>query len=198
MTLSPGADVLLVAIWSICLFLVLCVVLVLIVISLRRPATTRLSVAAGLVVLALLIAAIAPVRVPSLMGVLVAILGITAAVLGGNPLTRHVLQIAAGDRVRETDDGGIVLTATEPDAATGATRTLMRGGTVIGYLERLAAVLSILTGYPAAIAVIVAVKSVGRFSELAAAEARERFIIGTMTSLLWSCAVGVLLRLAIG
>ena len=35
-----------------------------------------------------------------------------------------------------------------------------------------------------------AIKGVGRFSELAAAEARERFIIGTLSSLLWACVVG--------
>ena len=32
---------------------------------------------------------------------------------------------------------------------------------------------------------------------LAAAEARERFIIGTLSSLLWACIVGALVRSAI-
>ena len=73
----------------------------------------------------------------------------------------------------------------------------MRGGTTIGYLERLAVVIALIAGYPEAIAIVVAVKGVGRFSELAAAEARERFIIGTLSSLLWACILGALVRLAI-
>jgi hypothetical protein len=73
----------------------------------------------------------------------------------------------------------------------------MRGGTTIGYLERLAVVISLIAGFPEAIAIVVAVKGVGRFSELAAAEARERFIIGTLSSLLWACILGALVRLAI-
>jgi hypothetical protein len=52
-------------------------------------------------------------------------------------------------------------------------------------------------GFPEALAVIVAIKGIGRFSELASAEARERFIIGTLASLLWACAAGALVRLAI-
>jgi hypothetical protein len=67
---------------------------------------------------------------------------------------------------------------------------------VIGYLERVAVVISIIAGYPEAIAVVVAIKGIGRFSELAEADARERFIIGTLASLLWACVVGGLVRLA--
>ena len=74
---------------------------------------------------------------------------------------------------------------------------LLRGGTTIGYLERLAVVIAVIAGYPEAIAVVVAVKGIGRFSELAAAEARERFIVGTLASLLWASVVGALIRLAI-
>jgi hypothetical protein len=51
---------------------------------------------------------------------------------------------------------------------------------------------------PAALAVIVAVKGVGRFSELEAPEARERFIIGTFASLIWAGACGALVVLALG
>ena len=48
-----------------------------------------------------------------------------------------------------------------------------------------------------AIAVVVAVKGIGRFSELSEPESRERFIVGTLASLLWACVLGALLRLAI-
>ena len=44
---------------------------------------------------------------------------------------------------------------------------------------------------------VVAVKGIGRFSELATPEARERFIVGTLASLVWACVVGALVRLAV-
>jgi len=197
MELFPGSDVLLTAALSIFLFLALCAALVLIVVTLRHPSTPPLLVAGILVIVALLIVAISPVNVPAIMGVILTALGVAAAVLGGNPVARRLLDIAAGSRVRETADGGIVVMTNEKDAAAGAPRTLMRGGTVIGYLERLAAVVAIVVGYPEAIAVVVAVKGIGRFSELGEPETRERFIIGTLASLVWSCAIGALLRLAV-
>jgi len=197
MAFFPGADVLLTAALSIFLFLALCAALVLIVVSLRHPSTAPLLVAGILVVLGLVIVAIAPVNVPAIMGVILSALGIAVAVIGGNPVARRLLEIAAGSRVRETEDGGIVVVSEERDAAAEAPRTLMRGGTVIGYLERLAAVVAIVVGYPEALAVVVAVKGIGRFSELGEPETRERFIIGTLASLVWACAVGALLRLAV-
>ncbi|MEZ3159756.1 hypothetical protein AB1K54_04325 [Microbacterium sp. BWT-B31] len=193
MPLAIPADVV-AAILSIFLFLALCGALALVTLSLRRPPTMSLAIATGLIVLSLAVVAVSPVNVPTLMGFILALLGIALAVLGGNPLTRRVLEIAAHGRVRETPDGGIILNAATGDEPGPA---LMRGGTVIGYLERLASVVAILAGYPEAIAVIVAVKGIGRFSELATPEARERFIIGTFGSLLWACVVGGLVRLAI-
>lgn len=196
MSFLPGSDVILTAALSIFLFLALCAALVLIVVSLRRPSTLPLSVAAGLVVLSLVVVAISPVNVPLLFGLVIALLAIVVAVLGGNPLTRRILAIATSGRVRETEDGGILVSAPGSDSDEPE-RPLMRGGTVIGYLERLAVTIAILAGYPEAIAVVVAVKGIGRFSELASPEARERFIVGTLASLLWACVVGALLRLAI-
>lgn len=64
----------------------------------------------------------------------------------------------------------------------------MRGGWLIGVLERAATAVAIGVGQFATLAVIVAVKAVGRFGELDKPESRERFIIGSMASL----AVGVL------
>ena len=75
---------------------------------------------------------------------------------------------------------------------------VLRGGTVIGVFERIATTATIMAGFPEAIAVIVAIKSVGRFTELDVAEARERFIIGTLVSLVWAGACGALFRFAIG
>lgn len=195
-----------IAVLSIFLFLAMCGALVLIVVSLKRPTTLPLVIASSLVVLSLIVVVVSPVNVPLIMGLIVALLGTTVAVLGGNPVTRRILEIATHGRVRDGANGGIILDAeaaglAEPDAtiteADAGSREVMRGGTTIGYLERLAVVIALIAGYPEAIAIVVAVKGVGRFSELAAAEARERFIIGTLSSLLWACVVGALVRLAI-
>lgn len=68
----------------------------------------------------------------------------------------------------------------------------LRGGTWIGLLERLAVTGCLLAGYPSGIAVIVAVKGLGRYPELREHPvASERFVIGTLASLVWSSAVGV-------
>ncbi len=193
-------DALLAAILSIFLFLTLCAALALVVVSLRRPAGVPLIVAGCLIVLSLLVVVVAPVNVPLILGLVVTLLGVTLAVLGGNPVTRQVLTVATHGRVVDGDNGGILLKgpsiAGQP-AADAPVREVLRGGTTIGYLERLAVALAIVAGFPEAIAVVVAIKGIGRFSELAAAEARERFIIGTLASLLWACIVAGLVRLAI-
>jgi hypothetical protein len=200
-------DVLGVAILSIFVFLALLAALVLVVVSLRTPANLPLLVAAGLVVLALVVVTVSPVNVPTLFGLILALLATALAVLGGDPLTRRVLTIATHGRVRDGSAGGILISDAGQDDASAAggaaayppqgMHEVMRGGTTIGYLERISVVVAILAGFPEAIAVVVAVKGIGRFSELAAPEARERFIIGTMSSLLWACVVGALARLAI-
>ena len=63
--------------------------------------------------------------------------------------------------------------------------------------EGLAAALGIVAGFPAVIAVLVALKGIGRFTELATPAARERFIVGTLASLLWACAVSAIVPLAL-
>ena len=55
----------------------------------------------------------------------------------------------------------------------------------------------LVAGFPAAIAVIVALKGIGRFTELATPAARERFIVGTLASLVWACAVAAITPLAL-
>lgn len=193
-------DAIIVAVISIFLFLALCGALVLVLVSMRRPTTLPLAVATGLVVISLIIVAVSPLNVPTLMGVLLAVLATALGVMGGNPISRRILEIATRGHVRDGAHGGIILTEAaaregDPDGAPG--REVMRGGTTIGYLERLSIVVALIAGFPEAIAIVVAVKGVGRFSELSAAESRERFIIGTLASLLWACVVGALIRLAI-
>ncbi len=70
---------------------------------------------------------------------------------------------------------------------------VLRGGLVIGILERLGVAAAILANEPVAIAYVVAIKGLGRYSELKETPAvAERFIIGTLASLLWAAAVAVL------
>ncbi|MDY0909287.1 hypothetical protein [Microbacterium sp. CFBP9034] len=193
-------DLLLTAGLSAFLFLALGGALVIVVLSTRRPRDLPLLIAGGLVVLALLVVIVIPVNVPMVVGLMIALLGTALAAVGGSPVTRRVLEVATHGRVPEGDNGGIML---RPPALPGLAgeqgpaREVLRGGTTIGYLERLGVAIAIVAGFPEAIAVVVAVKGIGRFSELAAAEARERFIIGTLASLLWACIIGGLVRLAI-
>lgn len=193
-------DVLLSVALAAFLFLALSAALVLVVLSTRRPREIPLLIAGGLVVLCLLVVVVVPMNVPLIGGLLIALLGTALAAIGGSPITRRVLEVATHGRIAEGDNGGIML---RPAAVPGLVaddapaREVLRGGTTIGYLERLGVAIAIMAGFPEAIAVVVAIKGIGRFSELAAAEARERFIIGTLASLLWACIVGGLVRLAI-
>lgn len=83
-----------------------------------------------------------------------------------------------------------------PGAAPATTTRILRGGAIIGVLERLAVCLAILTGQPVAIAYVVAIKGLGRFAELKETPvAAERFIIGTLASMLWAAGVAALTRI---
>jgi hypothetical protein len=190
----PATDVLAVAIVSIFLFAALCAALVLVTVSIAKPKTAPLLIAGSLVVLCLLTAAILPVEVPVLYGLIIALPSTVLAVVGGNPVVRRILAFATHGTVREGIAGGILVQGARSD---GPPQEILRGGTTIGYLERLAVVLSIIAGFPEAVAVLVALKGIGRFSELATPAARERFIVGTLASLVWAGMVGGLVRLAI-
>jgi len=107
-------------------------------------------------------------------------LGGAVAVTGGGPLSALVFELV--DR-RE-------LPAESLDRA----GHVLRGGTWIGALERAAIYATLVAGWPEGLAVVLALKGLGRYPELRAAEddvrtgAAERFIIGTFTSVLWACA----------
>jgi hypothetical protein len=75
---------------------------------------------------------------------------------------------------------------------------ILRGGAWLGVLERLAITGSLLAGYPYGIAVVVAIKGLGRYAELRDQPiASERFVVGTLASLIWSVAMGILGLVAI-
>ncbi|WP_228480766.1 hypothetical protein [Microbacterium luteum] len=178
------------------LLLGMAMALVSVIVTTRRSSAVFVMIAAAIVAAMLITVVVVPTDVPLPIALPLALLGASVAVVGGNPLTREVLRLATKGTVRDGEHGGILLrSAREDDAA--AVREVLLGGTTIGYLERVATTLTILVGFPEGLAVVVALKGIGRFSELASAEARERFIIGTLASLVWASAVAATVRLAI-
>ena len=112
-------------------------------------------------------------------------------VIAGGPLASFVLQLATRGSSLPGAHGGILLAETIDSPA----REVMRGGSTIGYLERTAIVGGILLGRFEIVAVVVAVKGLGRYSELDRPESRERFIIGTLVSFVWAGACALLVVL---
>jgi hypothetical protein len=93
-----------------------------------------------------------------------------------------------------------VLRAADPTSAAASGGVgdpeVLRGGAWIGVLERAAVAGTLLLGWTEGLAVLVAIKGLGRFTELKAPAAAERFIIGTLASLLWAAGcVGVVVLL---
>jgi hypothetical protein len=152
---------------------------------------------------ALVLAAIPVGTSPSTFGILLGMLAVALAVIGGGPVAVLVLDLATNSSVPPGQHGGIMvhnagkLAPSVSNIAAPETYEVLRGGLTIGILERLAVAGAILAGFPEAIAVVIAIKGVGRFTELAASESRERFIIGTLTSLIWACACAWLVPLAL-
>lgn len=103
-----------------------------------------------------------------------AVLVIAAAALGGLPLAPAAFRIA-----RHQSDAGEQV-ETSP----------LRGGRIIGVLERVAVAGAIIAGWPEGMAIVLAVKGLARYPELREPNASEQFIIGTFTSVLWAIAVG--------
>jgi hypothetical protein len=154
--------------------------------------------AVGLVAIGLVIVSFFTVTPVGIGGLITQLLVVALAVAGGAPVVRGVLSLA--DRRPRRDE-------TETETAESATADsgpraedaaeVLRGGATIGYLERAAVVAAVLLGRWEILAVLVAVKSVGRFRDLDAGHhVTERFIIGTLTSLLWAGATAGLIALA--
>ena len=121
----------------------------------------------------------------SLVGRLLVVELFAIAVAGGGPVTATVLWLVdRGSRRADMDDASEVL----------------RGGAWIGAFERAAVFATLAAGWPEGLAVVLALKGLGRYSELRGSAATpggppatggvaERFIIGTFSSVLWACAV---------
>ena len=173
------------------------------VLAFLRPRAAFLWFAAGTLAIALMAAASISEPGSADFAPLVTILAFTAAVFGGSPAAATALSLAMGASVAPGIHGGIIVTE-RPSAdeqrqgvVAGPRREVLRGGLIIGVLERVASAGAIIAGFPEALAIVVAVKGVGRFTELEAPEARERFIIGTFASLIWACAAALVVHLAL-
>lgn len=95
--------------------------------------------------------------------------------------------------VEPADDGGAGGDGVGGDAtASVSDPETLRGGTSIGALERVAVAVTLLASWPEGLALVLGVKGLGRYPELRRPAAAERFIIGTLASVLWAVAtVGV-------
>ena len=150
--------------------------------------------AAAPVALALLFGLFGLIPEPPLdaLGVLAGLGIAVIGVAGGSSIVVLILRAASATAVPGAH-GGILVggNGTTPPPR----REILRGGATIGYLERAAVIGCILAGQPGGVAVLVAIKGLGRFSELENELARERFLIGTLASLLWAgaCVTAILL-----
>lgn len=107
-------------------------------------------------------------------GTTVLAVGLAAAlaIVGGGPATALLFRLI--DRDSTTEDGDLW----------------------IGLLERAAVFVALVAGFPEGIAIALAVKGLGRYPELRAPGAGERFIIGTFASVLWASACAGVVLLA--
>ena len=105
-------------------------------------------------------------------------LTVLTSVAAGGPVAKALLRLA--------DPG-------TPAAPQGPARTtVLTGGAWIGALERIAVTATLLAHWPEGLALVLAVKGLGRYPELRGAGqadqpgTAERFIIGTFASALWA------------
>ena len=141
-----------------------------------------------------------PWRVTLVVGVVLAQAAalLTAALWPADGVARAVLVVAA---VASAAVGGgpvtiAVLRAAESTIRTPDSGTPLKGGRVIGILERSLVCVSLVAGWPEGIAIVMAIKALGRYPELRQGEGTsERFIVGTLASVLWAfvCAAPVLI-----
>lgn len=155
-----------------------------------RTTTVRLVTGGGLAV-ALALAVVATIFEDPVTGsrhdVLV-LFALVLAVCGGAVVTTAAFEAIDSGRPAEPE-GATVRAAAE----------VLRGGAWIGALERLAVFGALAARWPEGVAIVLAVKGLGRYPELRAQEtarprgvphsgAAERFIIGTMVSVIWAVA----------
>jgi hypothetical protein len=141
------------------------------------------------------------------------VLGVVVAVTGGSDVVRATFRLMRGELGGRRRPGVTTQSASSTgsnEPATGAVgvaetpaESVLRGGAWIGYLERAAISATLLAGWPEGMALVLAVKGVGRYPELRdarsnEAHASEAFIIGTLVSVLWAVAAAGVASLLLG
>lgn len=133
------------------------------------------------------------------------VLGVLVATFAGSPVVRSVFRLMRGEflpvRAGRRGPSGPAPSpeASRPDEAVEAVEavdaisaerpeTVLRGGAWIGCLERAGISATLLAGWPEGVALVLAVKGVGRYAELRQTNAPEAFIVGTLASVLWASA----------
>lgn len=137
---------------------------------------------------------------PGALGPLIALGLALIGIVAGGPLATLVLAAATRGGAPDGDHGGIIVPVAAATGSTArtkpSTREVLRGGLTIGYLERVIVVAAVLVGRWELLAGLIAIKGLGRFRDLDAGAATERFIIGTLVSLTWAGLCGALIVLA--
>ncbi len=136
-------------------------------------------------------------------GIIAGLLPLAITIVGvvaGGPVTVLVLAAATRGGPPAGENGGIIVPVAGATPSTARaktpTREVLRGGTTIGYLERAIVIAAALIGRWELVAALIAVKGLGRFRDLDAGAATERFIIGTLVSTLWAGVCAALIVLA--
>lgn len=131
-----------------------------------------------------------------LLVAIVVVVSLAVSAGAGSPITAKVLRSAhvpAPPTVEITGDTRTPVVRRRENTSAGASdrREVLRGGMWIGILERVGLTAAILAGRFELAAVVVAVKALGRYPEIRENPAvSERFIIGTLASLLVAAACG--------
>jgi hypothetical protein len=147
------------------------------VLALVSGKAARPASAASAVLLALALLVGWPTPADHDLEKLVRVLGGILAVAGGGLVTTQVFSFV------------------EDPERVGRAGAVLRGGAWIGALERLGVYAALVAGWAPGLAVVLAVKGLGRYPELRNGEdtgVAERFIIGTFTSVLWAVACAAL------
>ena len=128
----------------------------------------------------------------TVVGALVASAGLGLGVTVGVLRLARVPDVITPEFERDTTGRLVPILSPTPQPP----RPLLRGGLWVGLLERVAITGAIMAGRPELIAVVVAVKGLGRYPELQrAGGASERFIVGTLASFIVAVTIGIAARL---
>lgn len=131
---------------------------------------------------------------------------VTGFALSGDPVVRLILHITRDLEAQRRRTQELITEGRTPEfapaedvAASEPVGPPLRGGLVIGVLERLSVTACLVLGFPNGVAIVVAIKGLARYGEFTTGHQREQFIIGTLASLLWAGAgAGLVLLISAG